>query len=115
MRTLYPSKNRMIKTLTSIMARILNGINLGCNNTSASSRKKKHNARTVFAAHLQQRTYNCTHSADTNHSSYCSCSCDLWRVFITITVTDSLGFTGSQAFTITVSAPLAGGGSYTFG
>jgi Putative Ig domain len=33
----------------------------------------------------------------------------------TITVTDSLGFTGSQAFTIIIAAPSGGGGgSYTF-
>jgi len=33
----------------------------------------------------------------------------------TITVTDSLGFTGSQAFSIIVAAPSAGGGgSFTF-
>jgi len=33
----------------------------------------------------------------------------------TITVTDSLGFTGNQAFQIIIAAPSAsGGGSYTF-
>jgi hypothetical protein len=32
----------------------------------------------------------------------------------TITVTDSLGFTGSQAFTVVVSAPSGGEHSYTF-
>ena len=33
----------------------------------------------------------------------------------TITVTDSLGFTGSQAFSVTIAAPSAsGGGSLTF-
>jgi hypothetical protein len=32
----------------------------------------------------------------------------------TVTVTDALGFTGSQSFSITISAPASGGGSYTF-
>lgn len=32
----------------------------------------------------------------------------------TVTVTDFLGFTSGQAFSINVSAPSAGGGSYTF-
>jgi hypothetical protein len=32
----------------------------------------------------------------------------------TITVTDSLGFTGSHAFQIIIAAPVTGGGSYTF-
>jgi len=32
----------------------------------------------------------------------------------TITVTDSLGFTGSQAFQVIIATPSGGGGSYTF-
>lgn len=32
----------------------------------------------------------------------------------TVTVTDSLSFTGSQAFTVAIAAPSAGGGAYTF-
>jgi Putative Ig domain len=32
----------------------------------------------------------------------------------TVTVTDSLGYTGSQAFTIAIAAPSSGGGGYSY-